>query len=117
VNDPFALNNIRVSLFLNTFLITKEDSSSNVGYRGFGAMARFYSEEASAPIAVDARTYRYDYRGQVGGTKDLVSKLPGTAVSGGGKRFKLAAGKVSNAELARLDTNHEWYRSAPFVRL
>lgn len=113
VNDLATLNNIRISWFLNTFLINKESDSTNAGYGGFGAIARFYSEDAAAPVAVDAKTYRYDYKVQVGGSKTLVSKIPGTA-AGKGKTFALAVGKVSNADLAQLDTNHEWYRDAPW---
>jgi hypothetical protein len=108
------LKNIAVSWFLNQYIIAKEDDASNVSYGGFGAIVKFDSEVASDPVSVDGKTYRFDYKVQVGGTKTLLSKIPGTSVTGGGKRFDLEIGKVPNAELARLEINSEWYRSAPW---
>lgn len=109
VNELITLRGIQLSWFLNTFLITKEDST----YGGYGAMSRFFSETPSKPVAVDARTYSFTYKVQVGGAKDLITRVPGTTVSGG-KKFNLSVGRVSNADLARLETNHEWYRGAPW---
>ncbi len=113
LGELVALHNIRVSWFLNSYLITKERTAANAGYGGFGAITRFHSEEAPRPVLVSGNTYRYDFKVQVGGSKTLMTKLPG-AMSGATKSFALKAGVVSNAELAKLTLNEEWYRKAPW---
>lgn len=113
LNELVALHNIRVSWFLNAYLIKKESDAKNAGYGGFGAIARFYSEEAGAPVKVTNTAYRYDYKVQVGGSRTLMTKIPGTT-SGSTKSFTLQAGVVPNSDLAQLTTNHEWYRNAPW---
>jgi len=101
------LKNLAVSWFLDSYLIDKEDEESNKGYGGFGSLVRFASEDESAPRATTGLSYEFDYRVQVGGGPSLVSKL-------GGANFTLAIGKPSNAELAQLEFNHEWYRNSPW---
>src|SRR5262245_42928685 len=101
------LKNVAISWFLNTYLIDKEDEDANKAYGGFGALARFASEmDGTLTPAADGRTFTFPYRVQVAGSKTLLSRV--------GASFTLQLGKVSNDELAQLEYNHEWYRSAPW---
>lgn len=109
-----ALKNVAISWFLNVYLTNKEDEEPNKKYGGFQALTKFVSEDAGNVVAVDATTYRFDYRVEVAGQKALVDVLPGDAGPSGTKGFALVVGKPTNAELARLETNHEWYRKAPW---
>jgi hypothetical protein len=111
--ELYALKNLQVSWFLNQYLVEKEHDSGNAGYGGFKTLTRFASEESGQLTAVDATTFKFPYRVQVAGGKNLISQLPGTGAAGG-KTFDLQMGKVSNAELAQLEFNHEWYRNAPW---
>lgn len=101
------LKNVAISWFLNTYLTDKEDEDSNKSYGGFAALTRFASESDGQLVAgSDGKTFSFPYKVQVAGAKDLVQKL--------GASFDLKLGKVSNADLARLEYNHEWYRDAPW---
>ncbi|MGZ3440233.1 MAG: hypothetical protein ACXVDD_11990 [Polyangia bacterium] len=101
------LKNVAVSWFLNTYITDKEDTDTNKAYGGFAALTRFASEADGALTTTDHKTFQFPYKVQVAGAKTLISKL-------GGGQFTLALGKVSNADLARLEYNHEWYRDSPW---
>ena len=101
------LKNVAVSWFLNTYLTDKEDEDANKTYGGFAGLTRFASEADGALTTTDHRSFQFPYKVQVGGAKNLVSKL-------GGGQFTLSLGKVSNDDLARLEYNHEWYRDSPW---
>lgn len=110
-----ALKNVAISWFLNQYLATKESEDANKSYGGFSALTKFASEEDTALTKTGDLTYSFTFRVEVAGKKELVDALPGTSIPGeGGKKFTLQMGKVSNSDLARLDTNHEWYRDAPW---
>lgn len=108
-----ALKALQVSWFLNGYLIKKDEDHGGSNYGGYGAIARFGSEETGTPKVVEGLTYEFQWRTQVAGKKTLPSLIPGTTVSGG-RQFKLAVGRVSNSDLARLEINREWYRDAPW---
>jgi hypothetical protein len=101
------LKNLAISWFLNQYLITKEHDSANYGYGGFGSLVRFASEDEADPRSSDGSVYEFDYRVQVAGSPTLITKL-------GGANFTLQIGKPSNAEMAKLEFNHEWYRDSPW---
>jgi hypothetical protein len=109
-----TLKNVAINWFLNTYLATKESEDANKSYGGFGALTKFASEEDATVTKTDDLTYSFTYKVEVAGKKQLVDALPGTADGHGGKRFTLQMGRVPNADLSRLDTNHEWYRDAPW---
>jgi hypothetical protein len=102
------LKNLAISWFLNQYLITKEHDSANLGYGGFGSLVRFSSEDEAAPQTTDGSVFAFDYRVQVAGSPTLITKL-------GGANFTLQIGKPTNAEMAKLEFNHEWYRNAPWT--
>lgn len=109
-----ALKNVAISWFLNTYLATKEHEDANKNYGGFSALTKFASEEDTALTKTGDLTYSFVYEVEVAGKKELVDALPGSPDGHGGKKLTLQMGKVPNADLARLDTNHEWYRDAPW---
>ena len=109
-----ALKNVAISWFLNQYLASKEDEDANKSYGGFSALTKFASEADATVTKTGALTYSFTYRVEAAGQKQLVDALPGTDDGAGGKKFTLQIGKVSNADLAKLDTNHEWYRSDPW---
>lgn len=111
--ELIQLKQVAIGWFLNAYLITKDDDSGNASYGGFGAMARFGSEEEDNIKATDGPTYKFNFKIQVGGSRQLIGRIPGTSTREG-KKFTLALGRVSNDDLARLETNHEWYRDAPW---
>lgn len=107
------LKNIQIGWFLNSYLTDKEDEEANVDYGGFSAMTRFGSYANAKITAVDETTFRFDYQVNVGGSKRLIDMLPGKKVDGG-KKIPLVMGKLTNEDLARTETNKEWYRGAPW---
>lgn len=109
-----TIKNVAISWFLNTYLTNKENEDANKSYGGFGALTKFASEDDATLTKTGDLTYSFTYRVEVAGKKQLVDALPGTPDGQDGKKFTLQMGKVSNADLARLDTNHEWYRSPPW---
>lgn len=109
-----ALKSVAIGWFLNQYLAAKEAEDANKSYGGFSALTKFASEADATVTKTSDLTYSFTYRVEVAGQKQLVEALPGTSDGQGGKRFSLQMGKVSNADLARLDTNHEWYRDDPW---
>ena len=115
-NALAELKTIQIGWFLNVRLTDKEvgdaahtDANANT-YPGYHAIVRTGAWTIQNVRATDdGRTYAYDVRLQVAGQKNLLDELPGTVVAGG-KQITLAMGVVSNADLARLDPEHEWFR-------
>lgn len=101
------LKSLAISWFLNQFLIDKEEDEKNASYGGKGALVKFESEEESDPVVKSGLTYQFDWKTQVAGSPSLISRI-------GGKNFTLQAGNPSNAEMAELEFNNEWYRNAPW---
>ena len=106
VKELIPLRSLAISWFLNSYLIDKEEKDANADYGGFGALVRFSSEETSEPKALDARTFEFAYAVQAAGSPTLGRRLGGS--------IDLEVGKPSNAEMADLTFNSEWYREAPW---
>lgn len=100
--------------FLNQYLVDKESEEANAQYGGFGAMAKAGSYEELDVRAVDARTYSFRFTQLLAGRSNLMTLLPVRTAADGTKSFALTVGLPSNADLARLETNSEWYRDAPW---
>jgi hypothetical protein len=114
VRELISYRHIAIAWFLNQYLVEKDTEESNAGYGGFGGMAKAGSYEDMDIRAVDARTYSFRFRQLVAGRRNLLSLLPARVGADGTRTFTLTVGLPSNAELARLETNAEWYRDAPW---
>ncbi|MBI5533373.1 MAG: lamin tail domain-containing protein [Deltaproteobacteria bacterium] len=114
VKKLIPLKQVVIGWFLNQYLVAKESSSGNAGYGGFEALTKNGAYEELAITKVDDTTYKFTFRQEFAGSQDLLSKLP-TKVGADGKRtFDLTIGKISNEDMARLETNFEWYRESPW---
>lgn len=109
-----GLKQIAVAWFLTQYFVDKEHEDANASFGGFGGMAK---NGAFADLGITARadklTYDFTFRQLAAGGKNLISKLP-VRLSGGKQVFDLEVGKPSNEDMAKLETNSEWYRSAPW---
>ncbi len=114
VRELIPLKQIVIGWFLNQYLVTKEGEESNASYGGFNALTKNGAYEDLGITALDATTYQFTFRQEFGGGLDLLAKLPTTACQTDRKCFDLTIGKISNDEMSRLETNYEWYRSAPW---
>jgi len=114
VHELIGLEQTAIAWFLNQYLVDKESEETNANYGGFGAMAKNGSYADMNIAAVDALTYEFDFRQLIAGRNDLIDRLPLTTTADGAKQLVLTIGKPSNAELAELETNAEWYRRAPW---
>lgn len=110
-----GLRQIAIAWFLNQYLVDKEEEEANHAYGGFGAMAKAGDYE-SLQIARAGRTntYNFRFRQLLAGRTNLMSLLPVTTQRDGTRTFTLTVGRPTNEEMARLETNHEWYRQAPW---
>ena len=109
-----SLKQIAIAWFLNQYLVDKEESEDNADYGGFGAMAKAADYEELNIRPEGELTYAFDFRQLLAGRTNLMSLLPTELGAGGVRTFPLTIGRPTNAELARLETNHEWYRAAPW---
>jgi len=116
VKELIGLKQIVIGWFLDQYLVNKEHENANAGYGGFDALTKngAYEQLDIRPEETDGRTYGFTFRQEFGGKLDLLSRLPTTSQPDGTRTFDLAIGKVSNEEMARLETNAEWYRSSPW---
>ncbi len=112
-----SLKNVEVGWFLHVRLIDKSTDPAPHGdanaatYPGFHAIVRDGEYVTSELTALpDGKTFTYPLRLQVAGANDLLDQLPGTRDAQGKLHFALAMGKVPNADLARLEPDHEWFR-------
>ncbi len=109
-----SLRQIAIAWFLNQYLVDKEESESNASYGGFGAMAKAGDyEELNIRRVGDTLTYEFDFRQLLAGRTNLLQLLP-LRTEGGRRVFTLVVGRPSNEAMARLETNHEWYRESPW---
>jgi hypothetical protein len=103
-----------IGWFLNSYLIDKSSHNSNEEYGGFKSLVKNGAFEDLEVTEIDELNFEFKFQQIIGGTNDLLSILP-TEMDGEGKRFfTLKIGKITNSEMAQLDTNHEWYRSSPW---
>ncbi len=105
---------VAIAWFLTEYLIEKEDDEANAGFGGFGGMAKGGAWEDLDVHALDATTYEFTFEQIIAGGKNLMSVLPLRSGPGGTRLFTLEIGRPTNAQLAQLETNAEWYREAPF---
>lgn len=105
---------IAIAWFLTQYLVDKEHDDPNASFGGFGGMAKAGAyEDLAIRERADGLTYEFTFRQIAAGGRNLMSKLP-TRQSGGKTVFDLEIGRPTNAELAQLETNAEWYRNAPW---
>jgi hypothetical protein len=109
-----GLKQIAIAWFMTQYLVDKEHDDPNASFGGFGGMAKAGAyEDLEIRERADKLTFDFTFRQIAAGGKNLMMKLP-IRVSGGKQVFDLEIGKPSNAQMAELETNHEWYRSAPW---
>jgi len=109
-----GLKQIAIAWFITQYLVDKEHEDANAGFGGFGGMAKAGAyEDLAIRERADKVTYDFTFRQLAAGGRNLISKLP-TRLVGGKTVFDLEIGRPSNAELAQLETNAEWYRNAPW---
>ncbi len=110
-----ALKQVAITWFLNEYLIEKESKDANKDWGGFHALAKHdFSTVELIEKEPGSREYQFNFRQLLAGKDNLLELLPTTTDSAGKKHFSLAMGKPSNATLAELTTNDEWYRNAPW---
>ncbi len=110
-----SLKQIAIAWFLNQYLVDKEEEESNASYGGFGAMAKAGDyEQLNIRRVDDTLTYQFEFRQLLAGRTNLMQLLPLTSGEGGARVFTLAIGRPTNAEMAELETNNEWYRNDPW---
>lgn len=114
VRELIPLKQIVIGWFLNAYL-KPHDSHSDSDYGGFDCLTKngSYEDLDITPLA-DGLSYSFRFRQEIGGTMDLLEKLPAEPLGDGRYRFELTIGKIGNDEMAQLETNHEWYRRAPW---
>lgn len=108
------LKQVVIGWFLNAYLIDKSSHDANGEYGGFQALTKNGSWEDLDIQHVEGETYQFRFSQEVGGTNDFLEKVPTTTGADGKPHFDLVIGKISNSEMARLETNYEWYRSSPW---
>lgn len=105
-----GLKHTAIAWFLNEYLIDKTSSASNASYGGFNAMVKNGSYQDLAIIDKGDGVFEFTFSQVVAGNKLLLQRLP----KQNGK-LRIEIGKPSNAEMAQLETGHEWYRQAPWA--
>lgn len=111
VHQLISLKQIVIGWFLNAYIGPDEEDSN----KGFDCLTKNGSyEDMDIQPQADGLTYSFTFRQEIGGALDLLDKLPTTTGADGRRYFDLLIGKVSNQDMARLETNYEWYRSYPW---
>ncbi|MDQ3031464.1 MAG: hypothetical protein M3Y87_03535 [Myxococcota bacterium] len=114
-HELIALRQIALAWFLNQYLVDKSDDDANAQFGGFGAMSKAGDYAALNVRETAPLTYAFDFEQLVAGRVDLMTRLPTRpGPSATARLFTLTVGRPTNAEMARLETNAEWYRSAPW---
>jgi hypothetical protein len=110
-----SLRQIAIAWFLNQYLVDKEEEEANAQYGGFGAMAKAGDYESLRITRVGrTNTYTFSFRQLLAGRTNLLTLLPITTQRDGTRTFTLTVGRPTNEQMARLETNNEWYRQAPW---
>ena len=105
---------IAIAWFITQYLVDKEDDDPAAAFGGFGGMAKAGAyQDLGITERADKLTFDFTFKQLAAGGKNLMQKLP-IRVAGGKQVFDLEIGRPSNAELAQLETNAEWYRRAPW---
>jgi len=113
VQKLIPLKQIAVGWFLNQYLGDKH-GDANAEYGGFSSLTKNGSYEQLNITAIDETSYQFTFRQEVGGKLDLLESLPTSMGEDGRRHFDLTIGKINNADMERLETNNEWYRTAPW---
>jgi len=109
-----GLKQIAIAWFVTQYLVDKEHDDPNASFGGFGGMAKAGAyEDLQIRERTDKVTFDFTFKQLAAGGKNLMSNLPLRTASGK-QVFDLEIGRPSNDELAQLETNHEWYRNAPW---
>ena len=109
-----AYKQIGIAWFLTQYLVSKEHDASNASFGGFSGIAKAGAyQDLGITARADGLTYDFTFRQLAAAGKNLMTQLPIRTV-GGKPTFDLEIGKPTNAELAQLETNNEWYRNAPW---
>jgi hypothetical protein len=114
VKELIGYKQIAIAWFLTEYLIEKESDEANADFGGFGGMAKGGAWEDLDVTALNGRSYEFTFRQIIAGGKNLMSVLPLRSAAGGVRELTLEIGKPSNEQMARLETNAEWYREAPW---
>lgn len=114
VRELIPLKQVLIGWFLNSY-VKPHDSHSENEYGGFDCLTKNGSyEDLEITDTGDGLTYSFKFRHEMGGDLDLLDALPTELGEDGRHYFDLTIGKVSNLDMAKLETNAEWYRSAPW---
>jgi len=108
------LKQIAIAWFLTEYFKSKEDDEPNHSFGGFSGIAK-NGEFADLEVAAraDKLTYDFTFKQYAAAGKGFMTQLPIRTVDGM-PSFDLEIGKPTNEEMAQLETNHEWYRNAPW---
>jgi hypothetical protein len=110
-----AYKQIGIAWFVTQYLVNKEHDAANASFGGFSGIAKAGAfQDLGITARADGLTYDFTFRQLAAAGKNLLSQLPIHTVNGK-PTLDLEIGKPTNAELARLETNNEWYRSAPWT--
>ncbi len=105
---------IALAWFITQYLVDKEHEDPNADFGGFGGMAKAGAyQDLDIREQPDGLTYEFTFKQLAAGGKNLTQRLP-IRIEGGKQVFDLEVGKPTNAEMAQLETNDEWYRKAPW---
>ena len=106
---------VLIGWFLNRYMVDKDEKEPDASYGGFKALTKNGSYEELNIRRVEGLTWAFDFRQEIAGQMELVDAIPDATPNADGTwSFKLWVGKVSNADIVRLDTDREWYRSGPW---
>ena len=120
VKELIGYKFVVVGWFLGVYVADKSDHDENEEYGGFHALVRNGSFEDLGVRAdeEDPLKYYFTFRGEIGATvkfMDLIPDVEGVDDPGTGKKIlRLHIAKVGNAEMARLEFEHEWYRGSKY---
>jgi hypothetical protein len=114
VRELIPLKQIVIGWFLNKYVGPKSHDDDS-DYGDFESLTKNGSyEDMDIQDTGDGLTYSFKLRQEIGGTMDLLAKLPTQVDADGRHHFTLIVGKISNDEMDDLETNHEWYRRDPW---
>jgi len=114
VTELVGYERILISWFLTQYFIDKKHDDSNADYGGFGAMAKANTFAELDVRQEDELTYSFRVHQLIAGPRDLLQDLPTAYNDEGQREFTLIVGNPSNEDKAKLETNNEWYREAPW---
>ena len=103
-----------VGWFLNSYIVSKSNKAENKEYGNFHAITKNGSYEELDITPLGDLTWSFTFRQEVGGPLDLIEEMPVEVGANGEHAFDLVVGKISNEDMQNLETNHEWYRKAPW---